>query len=166
VFGHAKGGTSALAGAVRLLGIPMSGNHLTSDDCVTLSEEMIAERNGINEVWGFKNPSFLSEAQRLQGQLRNPFFLFIYRDPVAITTNNGAPFNDGLLNEVNRLHERLLSTYQEIKVPKLLISYERLIFDSEKSIGQIAEFLGVKPREKAVDFVKHSDGYKDIRIFL
>lgn len=112
VLGTARGGTSMVAGVLRILGVDL-GAELDEDnneDRVFLQHggdrrifserslasrkreylkhvrRYIAERNQAGRTWGWKDPLASHYIEDVVGHLARPAFLFVARDPIAIAT--------------------------------------------------------------------------------
>lgn len=116
VLGAARGGTSMVAGVLRLLGVPMGedidpGNNedreflshrgrvdLFSDPSqagrrktyVKEIEALIGARNRDYPSWGWKDPAASYYLDKIAGALREPRFLFVTRDPGAVASRRMA----------------------------------------------------------------------------
>lgn len=108
VIGSPRGGTSMVAGLLRLLGIYMGDEvaeannedqafinlhkggfetllALTSkDSTIKTIRDIIQERNKKHETWGWKDPLSSLYVKHIIGDLRNPRFVFVTRDLAAI----------------------------------------------------------------------------------
>jgi hypothetical protein len=110
VLGAARGGTSMVAGVLRILGIDM-GEHVDGDnnedqvfvvhrgDRGIFTDKTkaqhkaaylesigrhIAERDRENRTWGWKDPLAPYYVSEIVSNLQQPAFIFVARDPIAI----------------------------------------------------------------------------------
>lgn len=172
VMGCAKGGTSATAGVLKIHGIPMFGTAKTTDDHELLNhinnvpvlDKMIAERNQDGD-WGLKHPDLWRSHARLQQHLTNPHWIFVYRDPIAVALHR-REWADIKLNRATEV----LDTYSDfLKVnyqPSIHISYEKLLFQPERTIRYICDFIERPFDERSLAFVKNTGRYEDPRLFM
>jgi hypothetical protein len=95
ICGPTRGGTSVAAYVMLKLGYFLGdhlnqGNHedlkiLAAMNDRVLMTAIIANRNQRLNRWGFKIPEASHHAEWLAGALRNPIFLVVFRNPVAIS---------------------------------------------------------------------------------
>ena len=163
VLGNFRGGTSAVAGILRLLGIPMgkrfdpANNHEDLDfqakDVETINR-LIQERNKEFDVWGWKDPMTIQNIDKLKN-LRNPQFIVVFRDPYAKALSeqkyNNWTIEQGLkqAREYNSLLIDFALTHK-----CFLISYEKLLVYPEQEIKRLADFLGVDFKKEIVNFIQ------------
>jgi hypothetical protein len=154
VLGCYRGGTSLLAGLLKLMGIPMSETEVNPNnedpemqtDDVNIALEGILKRNNKYNIWGWKFPGSIFYMDKLLPHLRNPKFLQIYRDPYSIA-----------LSEVDRTHMEINFAIQYATVqlvchsdfylrnykqyPFFLASYERIINNKETFLKDFLNFV-------------------------
>lgn len=167
VFGQTKGGTSALAGVVNILGVPMWGREKTLDDTdmVLDTDRTIQRRNEQYDIWGFKNPSLTPRVDELVPKLRNPHILFVLRDPVAIEMSLQQGRADDNKNFLQRLRQFYTWMPSNPGYPWMPVSYEKLVTSTSEEVRNIADFLGCEFRQSAVDFINPGKGYQDASLF-
>jgi hypothetical protein len=176
IMGVARGGTSLVAGTVRELGINLGvrlgENHedpqfLTKD--LDRLREIIRERNVVLSTWGWKMPHSIDYIAELQHDLRNPHFIFVWRNTLAAalsqTRHSDADIHAGLNFAVQRLTD-MKAAIDAVEYPTLLINYEQAIADKDGFIDTLATFLNVEVgeavRNNCRDFIDPSTGYKQI----
>ena len=162
VLGVSRGGTSMVAGTLRLAGVFM-GQRLSSDshedrdfhvhDRRTL-RRLIAERNAAHAIWGWKYPHAFDYLARIRGSLRNPRFIVVFRDAVAVAQAfnraDGMPF-DRALREAEARYRRLARFVARCRDPVLAISYEKALADREGYLLGLADFCGLHPSPEQFD---------------
>src|SRR5262245_59545157 len=97
-MGHAHGGTSMIAGLLRLAGIPMGTqiDPTTSEDIEFRQRRpgalraLIEKRNAEHFVWGWKAPDSIQFLPQLLPGVRSPHVIMIIRDPFATTRREAA----------------------------------------------------------------------------
>ena len=120
VLGAPRGGTSAVAGIVRNLGIPMGQDidDASNEDLefrshagdrsifgsgrvdgrgrqfLTSVGEIIDARNRSNRIWGWKDPISAEYISDVHQKLRNPHFVIVFRDIAAISQREAAAENE------------------------------------------------------------------------
>lgn len=159
--GAVRGGTSAVAGLMQRLGVFMGedlGNNY--EDPAFLGKpivemrEVIQRRNAVHNVWGWKNPHVANYLDHLMPDLKNPRLVIVYRDMVATMRAHMRWHNR---TSAQSAHELLL-TFQRnwylvdrLKLPTLLVSYEKLLLAPELFVEELADFIGVaRPRGAAL----------------
>lgn len=170
VFGNSRGGTSVVAGIVKILGVHLYSVRLSNDDDQLRKTgdpwSLIAERNAEHDIWGFKNPSLLSSAKTMESMLRNPYYIFVSRDPIASLTQECDLFDTRFLANADERNKKFYTALHEVGVPHIVFSYERLVQDPEKFVHRIADFIGLPFNELAVKFVNQKKGYQKVDDFL
>ena len=100
VTGNARGGTTAVAGIVKRLGIPLPGATYHNEN-IALSELIYArhdpsleryfrEFDEEHEKWAFKQPELDASPERGHAVLRlcrEPRLIMVWRDPCAVAEN-------------------------------------------------------------------------------
>jgi len=181
VLGVPRGGTSMIAGLLRIFGIHMGDyvddtKHealefagLTVDECI----DLIEIRNIRDEDWGWKEPWIGLILNDIHNSFANPHYIYISRDLIACL-NSDLRHNDTFKERENAesfIWNRNLHLVNEMnKVlryadKKLLLSYEESLKRPENLIEQLETFIGKKlskdKREQAIKFIK--PGYRKIK---
>ncbi len=161
VCGPARGGTTMVAGVLRHLGVPM-GSQLTrhthedmelfkpleSGDWATFKNG-VARRNEQYAVWGWKRPQAVHQLEKIAPLLRNPRFIFLFRDPVSVAKRNTitaeADFFDSLIGATHAMQDAG-NFIRETATPCLLISYEKAIQSPALLVEMILRFLHLKAK--------------------
>ena len=181
VLGAPRGGTSMIAGLLRLFGIPMGPNlghqhedpRFRTDTSLALKIEAINTNNNLYERWGWKLPDNIYYYNDLSEYLLNPVFIAVYRNPLAIAISSvehdNLPLDFDKLNVPNRhygIMNRLIEKHDT--VPCIGISYD-VATQKEKRAFFIRDFstlLGIEltknSEEKAISFIDPSSGYKEL----
>ena len=180
VLGCFRGGTSAVAGLLRLFGIDMGDKRyykITSEDEEFIKfhkdgdwegfEKFVNELDSKKSVWGYKYPGSKDDFDKIHKLLKSPKYILVYRDPEAIirseVNRNGndyastISFVNSQLQKMFEIHERLI----EENVEHVVISYEKLLFEKQKEIEKLAKFCNYEGSlDKAFSFVKRT-GYDE-----
>lgn len=158
-IGLERGGTSAVAGVMRGLGVPIGdaaagldgNNEDPSFHAKGLGEmrQTIRERNETYPVWGWKYPTAARYLPALIKDLRNPHFIVVYRDAVATALGRKKWDGDFLDRDARlSLHEASVATEANTSfalatgAPCLMVSYEKAMADKAALVAELAEFLG------------------------
>lgn len=193
VVGCGRGGTSLVAGVAIILGVPMgadgdSVNHedvelvnaaqgrdingrsteCSADSIIEQLNKLIHERNDLNNIWGWKDPSADLYLEAISGAIRNPFVVFVNRDMAAIAQSE---FNKRQYS-IEQAYEQALLRFgrywdllQKLRWPTLLVSYERAALDPEALLCEIADFIGLdQPTEQQREAVKRFAAGRDYQV--
>ncbi len=111
MLGVPRGGTSMIAGLLRLIGIPMGERiDVASNEDLDFPEarasgpalsELIRRRNEQFEVWGWKDPLSYTYFEQVLTYLRNPHIIAIFRDPVAVALREQIDMGFDFLNQLD-----------------------------------------------------------------
>jgi len=172
VVGVARGGTSIVAGALAALGLPMGERcHPPVFEDLRLSlafegqsdeaiEAVVADYNTSHDKWGWKRPSTLAQLDRLEGALRNPHFIFVFRDLFSIANRNAISMNLGLDKGLRRALEdygKIVDFLERTRSPVMLVSSDKVVRFKQEFVQQLVEFTGLKPdaqqRDAALQFI-------------
>ncbi|SNS92952.1 sulfotransferase [Tropicimonas sediminicola] len=155
IFGVNRGGTTAVAGVLSGLGIPLgteTGTNLEDRDFrlkrgLGAIVETVARRNEAFDVWGWKHPHSNGYIEDLLPHLRNVRFIVTTRD---LGANALGMYARGDENAVMSLRASMKQTRRNLnfvlehKRPTLIVSYEKLLLRTEQTVSEIARFCGVE----------------------
>lgn len=157
-MGQERGGTSAVAGVLRALGLPM-GDRLEGNNedpgfhgrNIHQMKETIESRNAAHQVWGWKYPTAARYLPALLKSIRNPHFVVVSRDVVA-TAIGRAKWDGPSLRRTSHvaLHEASVATMTNTSlamaagVPCMFVSYEHAMADGRALVIEVADFLGIE----------------------
>ncbi|MBO6505188.1 MAG: hypothetical protein JJ850_10285 [Kordiimonadaceae bacterium] len=176
ILGVARGGTSMVAGAAREMGIDL-GQHLgeNHEDRRFLSKDLkdvrerIAVRNAEAETWGWKMPHSLEYIEQIEGELRNPHIVLVWRNTLASAISQVNRSDADIHTALRFSSNRLMEMVQKVKLlnsPTLLINYDAAIKDKEEFLTTYAEFMGVEltddMRQRCLQFIDPSVGYQQV----
>jgi len=154
VLGAPRGGTSMVAAVLAALGINM-GPRLSAvyedTELATplergdnaLFAQRVAERNARHACWGFKRPSALGHLAQLETVLRNPEYLFVFRDPLAIAQRNHLSVGSDVLEALSVAQAQnaaLVAAARTTRRRSLLISYEKALMNQEAFVARVGYF--------------------------
>ena len=154
-FGVVRGGTSAVAGVMRKLGVFMGDdvpNNHEDQEMVNRANphrlQVIAKRNATHKIWGWKDPNAANYLNQLIPKLINPHYVIVCRDPVAATMGHmrwharEAKFAIGDI-VVQQQRNVMFSLYCD--APVLFVSYEKVLMNPGSFIAELTAFLDVPP---------------------
>lgn len=161
VLGVERGGTSMGAAVIRALGISMGEraglNHedpgFLSENTETLKNH-IAKRNKKNSVWGFKVPKASLFLPFYEENLRNPYYVVVYRNVVATIDSwqqrkTGTAL--GTMGHILNYYRHIQEHMEHTKRPVIMINYERAIADKEGMVATLAEFIGLNANSALIE---------------
>jgi hypothetical protein len=145
------------AGVVRALGINMGERAgLNHEDPLFLTDERdrllnrIRMRNAQEEVWGFKVPKATMMLDFYEQYLRNPYYVVVYRNPLAIIDSwlqRGTNSPVGVMERIMAYQNATFEFLQKTKSPVLMLNYERAVQGAgakEQTVELMAQFLGIE----------------------
>lgn len=179
VLGAPRGGTSLMAGLLRIFGIYMGENlgHQHEDRVfrreTPLEEKLaaIAERNATYDVWGWKMPNTIHYIGDVLKHVRNPHFIVVYRNPLAIAKSSaerdGRPFTMQLLNVPINHYTKMNRFLMDDDNPVAFSSFESADQDKHRLLFGLVDFLGVQPTRQQLDaafeFCDPKRGYRKLK---
>jgi hypothetical protein len=176
--GMARTGTSFVASVFGHLGVPMrlhdrdkvSGHWehiamreaLVEEDHETL-DRLFSEFNAKYDTWAWKAPAIRLELEMLEKKLRNPCFVFVFKEPLSVAMRK---IDRGAKADVARHFKRIFESYmgmvqfaQETSRPCMLVSFDRAVKKGAATVKAFAEFAGVQEYdvEKVLAGVKQDE---------
>ncbi len=175
VSGLGRCGTTALINSLRLCDVYIKkeqvahrtlddwgiGTFLDDRDSRSLRKE-ITRRNLEHDVWAFKW-HMVPHWNSYLSMFRNPLLLVLTRDPTAIACRSSTD-EDGQENYKQWLKDIALWQMQlsycvtnEITIPTMLISYEKLLLNTRTVLSTVCSFCGIPCKEEAVQAIIAND---------
>lgn len=162
VCGPARGGTTMVAKILLNLGVYL-GKRLTRhthEDTEIFKpleegrfdkfDKVVARRNAKFQIWGWKRPQSVDRLGEIAPRLRNPFFIFLFRDPASVAKRNMVTAEADFFNSLVSASEAMVKSGQFARhsgYPCLLISYEKAIQNPGHLVDQVVQFLHLEPRD-------------------
>lgn len=156
VLGVERGGTSMVAGVLRALGVNMGEragfNHEDPQFLVEDLEKLtrrIRHRNKESDVWGFKVPRLVQHLNFFESNLRNPYYVIVYRNLLAIADSwqqRGAGNAVEVIHHAVDYYGRIMDHCKKTRRPVLMLNYERAVSGDEgkaEAVNALADFLGI-----------------------
>jgi hypothetical protein len=178
VLGMPSGGTSMVAGSLRLLGVPMGEEYDDANqedleflklvqslqplrnafgkvpgEKAGLIQELIEKRNARHAVWGWKDPHSRQYIKDILPGLRNPHAVMIFRDNHAAAQRINYRSKIDHLDTISEylIHmKELVDFVRGGSFPLLLVSYERAVRMGEDFTRQLADFIGAEADEEQI----------------
>jgi hypothetical protein len=175
VLGPPRSGTSMVARTLAYLGVPMgvpvpAPNELVTyedPDFVDLlhcrtSDEVdrdaltaaVVVRNELHPVWGFKLPMASGALDILLSTLRNPRFVFVFRDPLAIALREYLAVDQPVLTGIraaSNYYLTIMSFLEKAVAPCWLVSYEKAIQNPLRFAHELMVYSGIEVSQQRFD---------------
>lgn len=117
------------------------------------TQEVIADYNGRFDIWGYKKPSAYEWVTAHYRKFRNPVFVLIMKDPIAIAVRKNNLYDyeteTSLINALKQ-YEKMLRFLAKNKLPAFIFSYEKFMEDPAEMLPELCGFLDI-PAERAED---------------
>lgn len=184
VVGSSRGGTSCVAYAMVKAGIYMGKtgelNHEDTEILPVLHNkhkfrQIIRDRNSNFRTWGFKIPEAAFHLDWLDGELRNPIFVYVTRNIACVAASimkrdpiygPGVPGLAGSLTHALRYYTHMIETLRRLEAPMLMVQYEAILRSPEKFCAEFFSALEIPcDDELTAEIVQgiSSPGYKSIK---
>jgi hypothetical protein len=181
VLGAGRGGTSALAGLLRELGVIMPHahplKHEWSPACFYTNGNLdlkstlhsVKKLNNMHDVWGWKSPRDAFVFDTLQNYIRNPTFVIVYRN-LLDTVLSGAKYGgchwEICFEDYAAVQVQLSRIIMYCPYPVAALAYESLIRDPLPVIKELAAWLQLGVTDEmtsaAESFISSFTGYRAI----
>ncbi len=173
VLGTARGGTSAVAGALDRLGVftgALSAGPVFEDvnlanaienGSEAQASDVIREYDAAHDLWAFKRPRLLYHVQEVHALFRNPVYLVVFRDVFAAAQRTRISGGVDVFLTMDKLladNERIIDFLEQAAPPALLVSYEKLMANPAVLVDRLIELLPAPveaaARQSAIDFIR------------
>jgi len=175
VSGIGRCGTTAVIKSLQLCGVQLKneqvakrtlddwgiGTFLDDKNSRSLRKEII-RRNLDYEVWGFKW-HMIPQWDNYLSMFRNPLLIVLTRDHTAVACRASTDL-DGLDNYGQWLKNISIWQLQlnyclinDIKIPTILVSYEKLLLNPKSVLSTICSFCGISCTDDAVNSIVAND---------
>ncbi len=165
ILGAPRGGTSAIAGCLDILGIPLGDkapgpvfedyklSEYIENDHPEQAIKLINTYQKKYSVWAYKRPGFVHNVANYHQYFTNPSYIVVYRDVFATANRNA--ISGALQNSITSKMSTVLNSYNKINqfleqtAPRaLLISYEKLLLNPQIIVRFICEQLAIDATEE------------------
>lgn len=171
VVGVARGGTSIVAGALYHLGVFMGNAQAPVYEDLRLSlayekqskekfEAVTTDYNTNHNVWAWKRPSTLNDLPKLAKKLRNPHFIFVFRDFLSVANRNVISMKHGVrggLSTALKDYTKIIKFIEKSEYPAFFVSSEKAVKYKEDFVEALCEFCQLQPtqeqRNNALNFI-------------
>jgi len=158
--GNPRGGTTFIASVAHHLGIPLGkrrpryedrklrylllGNE--PDEGHVKLEAAIRKREAAHEVWGWKLPAISRHFDLVDGLVRRPIYVMVFKEPVSVAMRRANTRNPAVLTTMRNtmlFNLRMLDFLDNTKRECVLVSYDRAIRNQAAFVRDLAEIAGV-----------------------
>jgi hypothetical protein len=179
VFGCGRGGTSAIAGCLRHLGVWMPRlthplKHEWSpvkyrDGAVdrTITRDAIFALNSLEKVWGWKSPKDLFSFSQYSTFLRNPYVILIFRNLLDVCESASRHESVDLLCSIEDnsvVNQVMIDLALNSHLPTALISFEKAVREKERLVNMLSDWLDINTDRcqinSAQTFLSEEKGYQ------
>lgn len=182
VFGCGRGGTSALSGCLRNLGVAMAEERVhplkhewSPVEYVNNNVDRRSTKLNIDfmdaryPVWGWKAPKDLFALSQYVTQLRNPHIIIVFRNVLDVCRSSelreGVPAIITLLDACS-VYSALADIAASTEFPLAMVSYESLVKHADAVAKNLNEWLALNASPQALlnaaSFVSGEGGYRPI----
>jgi hypothetical protein len=168
ITGPSRSGTTMMAQVIQKLGVNLGEvvdvnlfedieiRKATKEGDIDLIRSIVGKRNEQFESWGWKFPGSLEFLSKFADKLRNPFYIFTFRDPIATTVRNQL-YEDQPIDMVATIDDAL--NYMKIatewvrncNAPCMCVSYEKALLNPDLLVNQTSDFLQLNPNAPMVE---------------
>jgi hypothetical protein len=158
VFGLGRGGTSAVAGVLRELGVVLPNAHplkhewspvcCQADGCVDLASTLsnLRKFDNVHDVWGWKSPKDVFILSQIESYIRNPVLVIVFRNLLE-SCLSGAKHDEFHWEMCAEEHAAVQTQLARLTMysphPIAALSYETLIQDPSSVIAELSDWLGL-----------------------
>jgi hypothetical protein len=172
IAGIPRGGTTMVAECLATLGLPIGAPvppqvgqfnmedrefvkflHMEQPGPIDMNglRALIRSRNQEHSVWGFKLPMALNSLPVLQEELRNPRFILVFRDVVAVSIREAIAMKSDAFYAMRRAlrwQERMIDFAEDSPVACQLVSYEKALQFPELFLDAMVKWCGMSVPEE------------------
>lgn len=156
VVGPARGGTSMIAGALANLGVfTGAGSNAPVFEDVRLAgaaengkvadvRAVVSEYNAAHDVWAYKRPGIIDNFGKIHDTVRNPLYLFIFKDIFSMANRNNISMNMDVVNGLNVAlegYQKITGFINRRNPSGLLLSYDRVVQNKEAFIDVLTQLV-------------------------
>lgn len=126
----------------------------------TKFNETVSKYNHLHRIWGFKLPSTVSSLEKLHEIIRNPYYVFVFRDFAAIAMRSRISHNMDLLESMKDAannYVEILNFISKCSPNGIICSYDKILLykhDFIESINNTFNFeITDAQRSNALGFI-------------
>lgn len=182
-LGASRGGTSVVSYTLAQAGMPMGKtNNLNHEDEDILQNirrkkelsKIFASRNEEFGTWGFKLPAATFLVDWLDGELRDPVFIFVIRNIASVARSvlkHDPIYGKDLrgygasMKHAIRYYDHITSAIERIESPVIMVELERALSKSDLFVDELFTTLDMDVDDETTALIKsqlRQPGYKPI----
>jgi hypothetical protein len=163
VIGTARGGTSMIAGILYHLGIPMGGATEPVFEDVRLASafeteneeriKKIVDEYNSSPIWAYKRPASVNYLLQLANSVRNPHFVFIFRDILSIANRNSISMGSNVISAMDDAlndYGKIMKFISENNFPFLMCSSEKTNLYPQQVVEALIDFTDITVSKEVV----------------
>lgn len=176
VFGCGRGGTSAVSGGLRLLGVNMPNAHPLKHEWSPVcflngqidrhaTRENILCLNNQYSVWGWKAPKDIFYIDQYLSMIRNPHIVIVFRNILDVLNSNASHEKIDFVAsaiDTSDVYTEICRLITFTCFPVALINYEKMLVNSFQTFKALNQWLNLKDGDdsisKAENFTKVEPG--------
>lgn len=168
VVGLSRGGTSAIAKSLHTIGISMGkrfdapiyedidlAQALRAKDWDRL-KFLIRQRESDKLKFAWKCPDIHHHLDRINKLFKNPHYVFVYRDILAVSMRRNLVHGTNLTDAINSSlvgYQNILQFVQQTKPNALHVSFEKLLHDKKSYAETLLDFCGIESGKEQVESI-------------
>ncbi|WP_349829373.1 hypothetical protein [Brevibacterium litoralis] len=173
VVGPARGGTSMVAGTLHHLGVftgqgsnapVFEDTHLANafENGTAADVKRIAGQYGEqHDVWAYKRPGIIDNFGKIHDTVRNPIYLFIFKDIFSMANRNNISMQLDIVNGLDMAltgYKKITGFIQRRRPNGLLLSYDRVLQSKESFVDVLTQLVAPttvtdEQRAAALEFI-------------
>jgi len=163
VSGLGRSGTTMISKMLSAGGIPMGvpkNDTIHEDQELSLAveakdkkkiEDIVNLRNQNHKIWGFKRPLIVKHRSSIEKVFRNPRYVIVFRDPLAVATRNSLSLGFNIkqaLNVYAQQNQIIVDFLDQTNKPVMLVSYEKAISNPKAFAAKLGGFSRRGPNQQ------------------
>ncbi|GAA2015540.1 hypothetical protein [Brevibacterium samyangense] len=156
VVGPARGGTSMVAGTLDNLGVfTGQGSNAPVFEDVRLANaaengtvadvrRVVEDYNAQHDVWAYKRPGIINNFGKIHDTVRNPVYLFIFKDIFSMANRNSISMHLDVVNGLNVAlegYQKITGFIKRRQPTGLLLSYDRVMQNKEAFVDVLTQLI-------------------------
>jgi hypothetical protein len=174
VIGVARGGTSLVAGTLFHLGVFTGDKSVPpvfedvrlayefETNNLENAQKIIEEYNQREKVWLFKRPDAINYLDQLDEHIRNPVYLFIFKDIFSVSNRNSISMKTDIIAGLKTAYNnygKIIKFIEENHLNGILLSYEKIMLNKTLFVNEMKKLIGLDNvrdewHSKALSFIE------------
>lgn len=169
IVGVARSGTSSVAASINSLGVFLGEAwHEPIYEDLHLAryfreknwkafKNRIAHYENTHDLFAWKLPDVTEKLGKVHKFFKSPKYIFVFRDLFAISNRMNLALDKSYLEgmrSANKQYSKVLSFISKVKPEHLLLSYEKILTETDGYALQLLDFLDMEKSQKNIDTIK------------